>query len=194
MKKARDNSCLRGCTIYLLVLVVILLASMAGVSKLGSMLGSGNQASQIDITTLSLPQQPATASEQNAEANKQPVPLLPTIAVAAEQIQQAAQAIEAGKNLLPTIHAQIPPQIVSQIQTQIPVQMPTQAPQTQPQAQPKSDGISGQATAPFYIVQSGDTLWMIASKFGTTVDALKAANQLGDNIIKPGQLLYLPQP
>lgn len=43
-----------------------------------------------------------------------------------------------------------------------------------------------------YIVQRGDTLYKIARKYGTTVDALRAANGLSGNIIHTGQVLVIP--
>jgi LysM repeat protein len=43
-----------------------------------------------------------------------------------------------------------------------------------------------------YTVKSGDTLWLIASRNGTTVDALMKANGLTSTIIYPGQVLVLP--
>ncbi len=42
-----------------------------------------------------------------------------------------------------------------------------------------------------YVVQSGDTLYAIASRHGTTVDALKAANGLTSNVIWVGQTLQI---
>ena len=67
---------------------------------------------------------------------------------------------------------------------------PTSVPFT---IQTQSGTISGEASQPFYIVQSGDTLWDIAQDYGITVDTLKAANSAIDEIIKPGELVYLPQ-
>jgi LysM repeat protein len=43
-----------------------------------------------------------------------------------------------------------------------------------------------------YTVQPGDTLFSIAQRFGTTVDALKAANGLASNRIDVNQVLNLP--
>jgi peptidoglycan endopeptidase LytE len=43
-----------------------------------------------------------------------------------------------------------------------------------------------------YTVVSGDTLSKIAAKFGVTVTALKAANNLTSDIIKLGQKLLIP--
>lgn len=45
-----------------------------------------------------------------------------------------------------------------------------------------------------YIVQSGDTLNLIASRFGTTAQAIMAANGLTNDIIQVGQVLIIPAP
>jgi LysM repeat protein len=42
-----------------------------------------------------------------------------------------------------------------------------------------------------HIVQKGETLWRISKKYGLTVRQLKQINGLRDNIIKPGQRLYI---
>lgn len=43
-----------------------------------------------------------------------------------------------------------------------------------------------------YIIQRGDSLYSIASKYNTTVDALKEVNNLTSNIISVGQVLKIP--
>jgi membrane-bound lytic murein transglycosylase D len=43
-----------------------------------------------------------------------------------------------------------------------------------------------------YVVRSGDTLWSISRKFGTTVSTLKQSNGLRSNSLKAGQKLYIP--
>jgi LysM repeat protein len=48
------------------------------------------------------------------------------------------------------------------------------------------------ATPISYVVQSGDTLGLIAARFGTTVDAIKAANGLSSDVINVGQRLTIP--
>ena len=43
-----------------------------------------------------------------------------------------------------------------------------------------------------YTVQSGDSLWSIANKFGVTVNDLKNANSLTSNLLSIGQVLIIP--
>lgn len=43
-----------------------------------------------------------------------------------------------------------------------------------------------------YTVSKGDCLWLIANKFGTTVDMLKAANNLDSDMLQIGQTLVIP--
>jgi N-acetylmuramoyl-L-alanine amidase len=52
--------------------------------------------------------------------------------------------------------------------------------------------LMGTASALEYRVKSGDSLSLIAERFGTTVDAIRAANGLTGNLIHPGQKLEIP--
>ena len=45
-----------------------------------------------------------------------------------------------------------------------------------------------------YTISSGDTLGGIAKRFNTTIDALKATNNLRNNVIVAGRTLLIPQP
>ncbi len=43
-----------------------------------------------------------------------------------------------------------------------------------------------------YTVQAGDTLWTLAQRYGTTVEAIKQANGLTGNLLRIGQVLRIP--
>lgn len=43
-----------------------------------------------------------------------------------------------------------------------------------------------------YVVRSGDTLWLLAQRFGTTVDAIKSLNGLSGSDLRIGQILKIP--
>jgi len=45
-----------------------------------------------------------------------------------------------------------------------------------------------------YTVKKGDSLWVIARRCGTSVAALKRANNLRSEMLKPGQVLRIPRP
>ena len=50
-----------------------------------------------------------------------------------------------------------------------------------------------QETGPVYIVQPGDTLFLIAQRFGTTVEAIASINNITDpSVIVPGSELVIP--
>jgi LysM repeat protein len=55
---------------------------------------------------------------------------------------------------------------------------------------PQATQPSSQSTV--YIVRAGDTLFSIARRYGTTVQAIKAANGLTNNTIRVGQRLVIP--
>ena len=43
-----------------------------------------------------------------------------------------------------------------------------------------------------YVVQAGDTLWLLSRRFGTTVDAIKSLNGLTSDVLNIGQVLKIP--
>ncbi len=43
-----------------------------------------------------------------------------------------------------------------------------------------------------YVVQPGDTLWLISQRYKTTVDAIKSLNGLTSNLLNIGQVLKIP--
>jgi murein DD-endopeptidase MepM/ murein hydrolase activator NlpD len=65
-------------------------------------------------------------------------------------------------------------------------QVSAQEPPAGPTAQPEAE-------APVYVVVPGDTLYGIAERFGTTVEAIVAANDIADaRLISVGQKLVIP--
>jgi murein DD-endopeptidase MepM/ murein hydrolase activator NlpD len=51
---------------------------------------------------------------------------------------------------------------------------------------------AAQASGPVYIVQPGDTLWSIASRFNVTIDELVTTNSLASENLQVGQQLIIP--
>ena len=72
----------------------------------------------------------------------------------------------------------------------------TSQPPSQPQATVQNPSAPASQTAgQTYVAQSGDTLWDIAQRFGTTVEAIVAANDLTDAAdLDIGQELIIPPP
>ncbi len=63
------------------------------------------------------------------------------------------------------------------------------APNPTPDPNP-APGTGGSSFA--YTVKSGDTLWLLANRFGTSVDAIKRLNGLTSDILQIGQILQIP--
>ncbi|MCL2354039.1 MAG: LysM peptidoglycan-binding domain-containing protein, partial [Defluviitaleaceae bacterium] len=55
------------------------------------------------------------------------------------------------------------------------------------------DGLnSQQPPQTTYTATSGDTMWTISQRFGTTPDAIMRLNKLTSNMVIPGQVLRIP--
>lgn len=59
-----------------------------------------------------------------------------------------------------------------------------------PKGKAKAENVSSSTT---HIVRSGESLYLIAERYGVTVNAIKSANSLTNNSIKPGQKLTIPK-
>ena len=75
--------------------------------------------------------------------------------------------------------------------TVAPTGEPTQQPSPSPTKRPRSSA-AATPEAQTYVVKSGDTLSLIATRFGTSVDAIKVANGLVSDVINIGQVLVIP--
>ena len=74
-------------------------------------------------------------------------------------------------------------------------QMPTLAPTLTPALPSVADTPLGAPTPVVHTVASGETLTLIAKKYGVTVDAIVQANQLSNaDAIYTGQQLIIPAP
>ncbi len=78
--------------------------------------------------------------------------------------------------------------------TATPAATATSAPTTQPTVAPPTETTTPEPTAAAtqHIVAAGDTLFNIALRYGVTVDALRAANNLFSDLIYVGQVLVIP--
>lgn len=65
--------------------------------------------------------------------------------------------------------------------------------QNVPSPNPTPGTSPGTGTSSFdYTVRSGDTLWLLANRYGTTVDAIKRLNGLKGDSLRIGQVLKIP--
>ena len=210
MRRAFENSCIKGCAIYLAVLVIILVASAAGLGGLRARFGasapsvqSSGAVSQASGSAAPQEQTQPLADDEQAQQGSQPQGEPPPAVSTSQPVIVINPIVPAPTpTFTPTPHPPAPNPVPLQPSVPPPASAPAPtapapAPAQSayaPQVQAQGGEISGQASQPFYIVQPNDTLSQIASRFSTTVDALQKANNLSDvNSIWPGQLLYLPQ-
>jgi len=71
--------------------------------------------------------------------------------------------------------------------------VPTTSPSTATTTLPAPSPGPTEAQYIEYVVRYGDTLYSIARRYGTTVEAIKTANGLNSNVIQAGQRLRIPK-
>lgn len=77
--------------------------------------------------------------------------------------------------------------------TPLPTEEPTPLPASRtPRATQEPTKVPASPAPQTYVVRQGDTLSLIATRFGTTVAAIEAANGLGSDVINVGQVLVIP--
>jgi LysM repeat protein len=62
-----------------------------------------------------------------------------------------------------------------------------------PAAEGADEAAGTDGTRQAYVVGSGDTLYSIAARYGTTAALLQRQNGLADELIQPGQTLMVPR-
>lgn len=125
---------------------------------------------------------PAPAATPKVAAVSTAVPLLsPTGTVTAEgvYVTLAPGEVSPSATAGPT---ETPPLAIATETPVLAISSPTIAPTVEP------------SQVPIYVVQSGDTLFVIAQRFKVSLDDLKGVNGLTDNLIYPGQKLVIPVP
>jgi LysM repeat protein len=77
--------------------------------------------------------------------------------------------------------------------TPLPTEEPTPRPASStPRATQQPTKVPATPAPQTYVVREGDTLTLIATRFGTSVAAIQAANGLGSDVINVGQVLVIP--
>lgn len=196
MKGVLGNSCAKGCLVYVIALVIIVAVTAFGLGGLKAKFGASSQGTP-------------TSAQTNGSAP-------PSFSISSSSTQQpayqqapgsgASASASAGGNPNDSITGSyfptptsVPAQPIPPSQPNAPVASPAEGstPEVIPQVftpvESQGGVISGEASAPFYVVQSGDTLWDISRRFGVDTEALRVINNLSDNIIYPGQTLTLAQ-
>ncbi len=171
MKTLFGNSCAKGCLVYFVALIAIVTLTSMGLGGLKGRFSADSQHPQGSILTTGN----TGSTTGNPPSDVVGGGTLPTL----EPLPQAP-ATQPPAVTRPTLVAPVGPTVPAGPVAFTPV--------------PSQGGIiSGETVAPFYIVQSGDTLWDIAVRFNVSIDLLRALNNITGNVIQPGQVLYLPQ-
>ncbi len=141
-----------------------------------------------------LPPAPTVAATKQALATQTTMPTVQVgeTVVSVEGTPTLATTAEASPTVIPSM---TPTTEAGPTSTSEPGTTPTTAPDTSPTATlvPEPEPTTPPSTAGFeYVVETGDTLWGLALRFGTTVEEIKEANGLATDMIYKGDTLIIP--
>lgn len=201
MKGAFGNSCARGCMVYLVALAGIVAITMFGLGGISARFG-GNTQPPASVQSTQNSQQPAAAAEPDSLSVAPQIDqgqVIPNITLP-DNSTNPSNVLDGGLLPTPTPTAIPPlpplPTLAPQPTPPVPSGNPPDTGQVTPQLftpiEAQGGTITGEASTPFYVVQPGDTLSEIAQRLGVDVDGLDSVNNLVDDTIYPGQVLYLP--
>ncbi|HST05817.1 MAG TPA: LysM peptidoglycan-binding domain-containing protein [Chloroflexia bacterium] len=123
----------------------------------------------------------------------QPPPAIPTPTIQTQIAPRPTVALPAAvatAYLTPTLPPTRLPIATLTATATVPPATDTPTPTTVPATAPPT--VTPTPTITTYVVQEGDTLTSIAQRFGTTIDAIIAANNLPSTVITIGQMLVIP--
>ncbi|MEA2573967.1 MAG: LysM domain, partial [Chloroflexia bacterium] len=192
--------------VYFVALVVIVAITMFGLGGISARFGGNSQQpAKVQSTQNSQDTQQANSNIPPDSLSVAPQPtqgqVIPNIVVPDGSNQANVPGGGSVPQPIPTF-TPVPPLPAVNVQPTVPVPsgippdsaqvVPEVAPQVYTSLEAQGGVITGEASTPFYVVQPGDTLSQIAQGMGVDVNALVSVNNLGDDLIYPDQVLYLP--
>lgn len=176
MRAIFSNGCAKGCFILIGLFVLVVMVTTMGLGGLRAKFGIA----EVQGNKPGMPAQAATTPQSSAS-------LPPDGSI----VPDGSGGGSGGAPTPTTISAPPPP--ITQPEPQVQPQPQATSAVSQP-VEGQGGTITGEATSPFYIVQPGDSVWQISHKFGIDMDEFRIKNNIENNLIYPGQVVYLPDP